>query len=298
MNNIFMDYQQQFFKPWNEYLSKMMNNDSFKNMAEMVPGANYYQKMWKQFNDMMPDPNSFMKIFPYQIPGMDSFGKLYDLWKEFNNSATFTEDFQKKYMDLMSDVINWYLPQNMQGMFGNTVDFMNSCVNYYQQSLSPWMEINQDILSKIAAGDMTAYSDFFEEFEKNFDETFEKYSNMMGMSFNREFNDDMMHAINSFYKAMIASGKLIASITTTATNDMNTMVKKFQADFEADEVPTTFRDFYNTWYKVTGESLETLLSTDKYAELFGDFSDKYFKYVTSMKKIYDCMLEQLPIPRV
>lgn len=341
-NNPFMDYQQQMFKIWQDNMEKAMDNEQFKKMMDMMPGADYYQKTmgsmmpnmqqfwnnmtnnfptmdsywnnmaammpgmqsmnnnwqnyWNQFTGMMPTPEAFANMFPYKIPGMDTFSKLFDMWKDFGNPATFAQDFQEKYMDLMNDVLKGFLPEGVQQSFAKPMEFMNTIVDYYQKSLAPWMQIDEAIMERIAAGDLTAYYDFFQDFEKKYEETFEKYFNMMGLGLNRETNEDYMHAMNAYYKAMIATGELMAVIVNTSAQTLTQISDRLTADLAEGKAPTTFRDFYNVWYSVTEGAFEELLATDQFSKAFGDYSEKYSQYMSAMNKVYERMLSSLPIP--
>ena len=223
-SNPFMDYQEQFFKMWNDSMEKMMDSEPYKaiaknipgadmyaqamesmvpqvenywkTMASSVPGADYWEKMmegmpgvdywkgmmdkmpgmdywtkmmesmpdmtgywksftnlvpgftsyWDNFAKMMPDPSKFVNMAPFKLPGLDSFTKVYDMWKSFGDPNAFAADFQKKYLDVIGDVLKGLLPENMQVFAIKPMDFMNSMVEYYKEFVSPWMEIDPDIM--------------------------------------------------------------------------------------------------------------------------------------------------------
>ena len=343
--NPFVDYQEQMFKIWSENMEKAMDNEQFKNMMNMMPGADFYKKSmesmmpnmetfwknmtsgvpsmdtywksmtsmmpnmgnfwnmmpnmqnyWDQFTGMMPNPEQFMNMFPYKIPGMDVYSKLFEMWKGLGNPANFMQDFQEKYLDLMNDVMKSFLPEGTQQMIGKPMEFMNTLVDYYQKNLTPWMQIDESIMERLAAGDLTAYYDFFKDFEAKYEETFDKYFNMMGLGLNREANEDYMHALNAYYKAMIASGELMAVIVNTSAQTLTQISDRLQADLAEGKVPTTFRDFYSIWYSVTEGAFEELLGTDQFSKAFGEYSDKYAQYMIAMNKVYERMLSSLPIP--
>lgn len=338
-NNPFADYQQQFFKMWNENMSKVPGMEAFKDVyekmmpqaavdywksfASMAPGAEYWNKFagmmptpdnmakffnpmknmmpsmenyWKSFAGMMPDSDSFLKMWPVKLPGMESYAKLFDLWKGLSNPAEFAQDFQEKYLDFMEDLLKNFLPEGAVEFFERPKQLMDTCVNFYKETLAPFMQIDESIMERLASGDVTAYTDFFREFSHNYEQSFEKYFNIMGMGLNREANEDMMHAMNAYIKAMIASGSLMSLLYSTAVQSMQTLVETYQNAVTEGKVFTTFRDFYDLWYKVTDGALLDLFNTDEFAKVFGDFSDKYSKYMIAMNREYERMLAVLPIP--
>ena len=324
----FMDYQQKFFKTWTDNVSKVPGFDAFqkmfpqapqfpqmpdmqsfwkaftpvampnpaeywKNFQSMVPGMENY---WKNFQSMIPAMPDFSTMFPYKIPGMDMYTKFFDLWKGMTNPVTFAQDFQEKYMDLMQDTFRSVMPESFSGMLAKPMDLMDTCVNFYKQALSPWMQVDEELLQRIAKGDMSAYTDFFKQFNEKYEETLEKYFNIAGLGLNRESYEDQMQAVNAYYKAMFAGAELCSVVMNNLSESMKAMYEKFQALIAEGKIPATFREFYDLWYKTTEGGLAKLLDTDEFAKVFDEYSDKYAQYMIAMNKEYERMLSSLPIP--
>jgi class III poly(R)-hydroxyalkanoic acid synthase PhaE subunit len=233
---------------------------------------------------------------PFKIPGMDGFTKVFDFWKSFGDPESTYADLRNKYMDSVADIIKGLFPENMQPFAVKPVDFMNMMVDYYKQYVAPYVEIDADILKRIANGDSKAYVDFFRDYQKKYEESVEKYFNVMGMGLNREADEDYRKAVNAYNKAMISMGELMAVISETAIDSYNQIGDRIQEDLAEGKSLTTFNDFYNVWYSVTEAAFEKLLSTDEFAVVFDDFSDKYAQYMIAQNKVYERMLAVLPIP--
>ena len=279
---------------WKKTMDMMPDfNGYWKTYTDMIPGLTTY---WDNLAKMMPDPSRFMDMAPFKVPGLDSFTKVFDLWKSFGDLDAFTADFQKKYMDTIGDVIRSLFPENMQAFVMKPMDFMDAMVNYYKQFVSPWMEIDPDIMKRLSEGDVHAYVDFFKDYEVKYEESLEKYFTILGMGLNREANEDYMRTMNSWNKAMISMGELMAVITETASDSFQKIGEKVAEDLDAGKSLTTFQDFYKVWYSVTEEAFEKLLATDEFAKVFDDFSDKYSQYMIAQNKVYERMLSALPIP--
>ena len=56
--NPFMDYQEQFFKLWNDNMDKMLESDAYKAMAKNIPGAEAYTKAMES---MVPNVEKYWK---------------------------------------------------------------------------------------------------------------------------------------------------------------------------------------------------------------------------------------------
>lgn len=300
--NPMMDYWKQFAdnmpdmgEYWKSFQNMMPNmQDYWKNFANMLPDMNAY---WDNFAKMMPNADAFKDFAPFlKVPGFEGFTKVFDMWKSFGDPNAMVQDFQDKYMDIIGNVIKSLFPENVQAFVMNPKDFMNMMVEYYKQFVSPWMEIDADIMKRLAEGDPDAYIDFFKDYQAKYAEEIEKYFTVMGMGLNREANEDYMKAMNQWNKAMISMGELMAVITKTAQESFQQIAEKVQADLAEGKSITTFRDFYTVWYSVTEAAYEKLLATDEFAIVFDDFSDRYAQFMIAQNKVYERMLAFLPIP--
>ncbi len=300
-SNPVMDYWKKIadqMPDMSEYIKSFQNvmpnmNDYFKNFTNMIPGMNTY---WDNFAKMMPNPEMFTKMAPFNMPGLDAFTKVFDMWKSFGDPSAMVKDFQDKYMDATADIIKSLFPTNVQPFVARPIDFMNLMVEYYKRFVAPWVEIDADIMERLAQGDPDAYIDFFKDYQKKYEEEMEKYFTIMGMGLNREANEDYMKVLNQWNKAMISMGELMAVITKTGQESFQQIAEKVQADLAEGKTITTFRDFYTVWYSVTEAAYEKLLATDEFAKVFDDFSDRYAQFMIAQNKVYERMLAFLPIP--
>ena len=307
-SNPFMDYQKQFLEMWNARLAYFPGMDIYKKSLENampdvssywktftspIPGLDQY---WKSLAGMMPDMNHFMSAWPYKIPGLDNYTKVFDLWKSMGDPAQFAMDYQEKYMDLIQDLFRGLLPEGAFSYMQRPMDLMNTLVGYYNQNFAPLMEINENTLQRIMAGDLTAYTDFFHEFNEKYEETIGKYYNVMGLGLNRESNEDLMKAMSNYNKAMFATGELMSLVMNTGAESAKKLGEAFQNAVASGKAPTTFRDFYDLWSSTTEKELMKLLETDEFSKTFDYFSDMYSQYISALNKVYERMLASLPIP--
>ena len=294
--------------PW----KSLMENNPWKSMLENNPWmpkapktafnpweafANLMPTMdnnpWKMFGNMMPD---FANPFQYKIPGMEMYKKVFDLWQGMSNPAEFARDFTDKYMDLMQDSLSMLLPDGAMSFIQKPMDLMQTIVGYYQQAMQPWFQIDEDIMKRLASGDVAAYQDFFKQLTEKYNETLDKFFNMEGLGLNREANADLMKAMNTYNKAMFSTGELMALVMNTLNDSMKDFVAKYQSLVADGKAPTTFREFYNLWSGVTEAALTKLLETEQFARAFDDFADKCAQFMIAMNKEYERMLAFLPIP--
>lgn len=330
MSNPFFEQQQQLFKMWNDAItSKIPGMETYQNMYKnMMPDmSKYWSSMpnmteywnnnmpnvaeyWNKVSESITNPqaawNAFFKAFPNNtdftkmwsfnnIPGMEVYTQVFDLWKGIGTPATFVENSQEKAAELMRSILKQFVPAGLP-LFDKSQELMDTCVNFYKSVMSPWMEIDPTILNRIAAGDKRAYRDFFREVNEKYEQTFAKVFNMMGMGANREANEDQMKAMGAYIKVLFSAGELMTLMMDAGKDSMKLLVDRYQANIKEGIMVTTFREFYDLWYKVTEEVLLELLNTEEFSKAFGAFADKYAQYMMASNKVYERMLAPLPIP--
>ncbi len=310
MNNPFWEQQQRLFKLWNGGLEagKFPGMETYQKLYKaMMPGvAEYWDKVaqmapgvgsyWKNLSQGTAGSDAFAKGWAVPIPGMELYTKVFDLWKGLGDPITFAQDYQEKYNDVMQDFFQSVLPTNASQFFAKPYELTQACVNLYKEVFSPWMELDPALMERVAAGDQNAYVDFFKELQSKYDHTFNKVFNMMGMGLNRESNEDYMQAINAYYKMLFACGELVALVSQAGSSGMQALLERYRANLQEGKMITTFREFYNLWYQVNEDILLKLFNTDEFSKAFGEFADKYAKYMIAANKICERLLAPLPIP--
>ena len=272
---------------WTQALNSMPNP-----MEQWTKLAQDPMAFWKN----MPGADAWTKFLPTTVPGMDVYAKMQELWKGLQDPTTFVQTFQDKYTDLMQSAIQGFLPAGMGQLFAQPKQLMDSLVALYRYLFGPWMQIDEGILSRVAAGDTKAYIEFFKQFQDKYSETFQKLFNMMGMGVNREANGDVMHLVDTMFQALYATGELVALINDTWQESGKKLVTSYQNAIAEGKTIATYRDFYNLWFKETEGALEALFDTDEFAKTFGNFADVWCQWTIANNKVIERTLSQLPIP--
>lgn len=279
---------------WKNFQSMMPNaSEQWKKFAEAMPSFN---ESWQNFIGLMPNADAFAGLWPYKIPGMEVYTKIFDMWKDMDDPANFVQNFQKKYMELSQEMLKGFLPDEVAKNMEKPMQLMQTCVDFYENIMSPWMQIDETIMQRIAGGDISAYTPFFKEFGEKYEETFDKLFNMMGMGLNRESNEDQLKAISAYIKAMFATGEMMSLVMNTCSESMTAMLERYQEDLSQGKMISTFREFYDLWYQVTEDMLINLFNTEEFSKAFCDFSEKYSQYMSAMNKLNERALANLPIP--
>ena len=109
-SNPFMDYQEQFFKMWNDSMEKMMDSEAYKTMAKNIPGSELYAKT---LESMVPNVENYWKTLASSMPGMNFFTKSDDkgadpmaAWNDMMSKIP-GMDAWKEMMDKMPGMDFW-----------------------------------------------------------------------------------------------------------------------------------------------------------------------------------------------
>ncbi len=313
MYNPFWEQQQKLFQNFTKNMGMPFPNmfgaentmpnmgDFYKKWMESMTGAqtmpaNPWADFYKTWSSGMANMPGIPGMGAFKMPGMEIYGQLYDFWKGMSNPTEFMANYQEKYSDLMQQYYKSILPEGSMQYFQKPKELMDTCVSFYQNIMSPWMKIDEDILKRISSGDKQAYIEFFKQANAKYEESFGKMFNMMGMGINREQYADEMQAMSAYYKMLLAAGELSALLYNTGTDTMKDVVAKYQQIIQKGEAITSFKEFYKLWYQVNEDALLSLFNTEAFSIAFGNFSDKYAQYMIATNKVIERKLAPLPIP--
>ncbi len=259
-----------------------------------MPG---YEDYMKKFGEMFPQMDNYAKLFEVKVPGLEMYNQLYDFYKGLTNPADFTQNLQDNYNKMFSALIQNVIPnENFAELFKHPQDLIQSCVKFYQNMMSPWMKIDEDLVKRVMDGDVNAAIQFFTEISEKYDATFGKVVKMMNMGINLEVADEQQRAMDAYFKLMFSAGKLAAILSKSNNDSSKTLTETYQKMIKAGQEVTTFKEFYDLWYNTNEKAMEDLFATETFSKAFADFTDKYFKYMAASNAVLERNLAKLPIP--
>ena len=136
-SNPFMDYQQQFFKMWEDNMGKMLDSDAYKAMMKNVPGADAYAKAMES---MIPNVENYWKNMASAMPQMPGM----DFWSSSVNNMMGANPFMDYWKNMAGK-----LP-DMTAFWTNPQGVMPSLIDYWKSTTSaiPGMDKWWDSFSK------------------------------------------------------------------------------------------------------------------------------------------------------
>lgn len=305
-NNLFEE-QQKYFNNLAEnvkdFSDKMFKNFPFSNFPAQAqefykPYTDSFEKMMNMYKKNIPAPMAgTLQLYTDKIPGMEIYKKMMGMFQDMvKNPNDIMNTFMPKYNELISDVLKNFIPESGMKFLVKPTELMEQSLDYYTKYMSPWMNIDNELLSRVYYGDSKAYIEFFRTINEKYDETFGKVFNIMGFGLNRENYEEQMQLYSGYNKLMFASAELMAMVTDTLQDAAKDMFKKYNELLESGEEIKSFKDFYKIWFKSNEDTMLKLFNTDEFSKVFGAFADQTAKYMMLQNQAYEKVLAGLPIP--
>lgn len=286
-----------FMPDWSQmqsfYNGMMPNWNQMNNaFAGMMPN---WGQMANSFAGMVPNFESMQALFN-SVPGFDIYQKVFEFWKGIQNPEDFVKNFGARYMDFMQELLKTTLPYGMNQFMTDPRQLMDSCVTFYRTIMSPWMDVDEELIERVLQGDPKAYVEFFHEINDKYDETFGKLFNMEGLGINREADEARLHAVNTYYKTMFAAAELLSVVQNGFYDGMKKLIARYKGAMEEGKEITTFREFYDLWFNVNEDTLLDLFNTDEFSKAFANFADMNSQFIIARNAVLEKYLSELPIP--
>lgn len=328
-NNIFaqgMNMQKNMMDMWSKTYDNLMSMTKnyvggsdempvnvFKDSADAY--ANFMGSWSEQFKQyQLPQASTFFNFKDQQdllqklFTSQSVYQDLFSFWKELSEQAPYdspekiqelTEKWQEKYVDITKTFFIPMLPENLKVVMDHSTDLVQEFAKFNNGLFQPWVENAEelkDILARAAKGDKEAISEFFKSINDSYDQSFGKIFNIPGLGLNRESFEQQMQSYDSYVKYMISFNELYSLIYKVSVETMEKLVKQYQDMYKEGTVPTTFKEFYDIWWKTNENAFVDLFSTAEFSKVFGKFSEKFCDFKIKSDKLIEMQLKALPLP--
>ena len=210
---------------------------------------------------------------------------------------------QKKMLELWESNFKTF-----DGMFpkleveGGFFDFLTKpqqVIDYCKdvcQKICPRIEMDEEFIDKLSEGNMDDYVDFFTQAQEQYEETLGKLVNKMNLGINLEAMDEQQKAMDAYCRLIFSTGKLAAMMAKNNIDSGKNIMENYNKMVKEGKSISKFTEYYDLWYSTNEKNLIALFSTESFSKAFGDFSDKYFKYISANNAVLERYLSKLPIP--
>ena len=299
MKAMYGDAQENAKKMYEEMQAKVKEmyeemQEKAKAMYGEVPS---YEEYMKKFTEMFPMMDDYAKLFEVKVPGLEMYNQLFDFYKGVMNPEDFAKNLQENYNKMMTSFIQNAIPNaDVAELFKHPQHLTEQCVQFYQNMMRPWMQLDEELVKNVLNGDADAAIKFFSEIGDRYEATFGKVVKMMNLGINMEAANEQQAAMDAYYKMMFSAGKLSAIMTKSNNANVQTLTETYKNMMKEGQKVSTFREFYDLWYNTSEKAMEDLFATAEFSKAFADFTDKYFLYLTASNKVVERNLSSLPIP--
>lgn len=328
-NNIFaqgMNMQKSMMDMWSQTYDNLMSMSKnymggsgelpvnvFKDSADAYANLmNSWREQFKQYQ--LPQADNYFNFQNQQeviqklFASQSVYQDLFSFWKELAEKAPydspekvkeFVDQWQEKYVDITKNIFIPMLPENLKAVANHSTDLAQEYANFSNGLLQPWIdnaEELKDIMARAMKGDKNAISEFFKSINNSYDQSFGKIFNISGLGLNRESFEQQMQSYDSYVKYMISFNELYSLIYKVSVEAMEKIVKQYENMYNEGKVPTTFKEFYEIWWKTNENAFTSLFSTAEFSKLFGAFSEKFCDFKIKSDRLIEMQLKALPIP--
>ena len=299
MKAMYGDAQENAKKMYDEMQAKVKEmyeemQEKAKAMYGEVPS---YEEYMKKFTEMFPMMDDYAKLFEVKVPGLEMYNQLFDFYKGVMNPEDFAKNLQENYNKMMTSFIQNAIPNaDVAELFKHPQHLTEQCVQFYQNMMRPWMQLDEELVKNVLNGDADAAIKFFTEIGDRYEATFGKVVKMMNLGINMEAANEQQAAMDAYYKMMFSAGKLSSIMTKSNNANVQTLTETYKNMMKEGQKVSTFKEFYDLWYNTSEKAMEDLFATAEFSKAFADFTDKYFLYLAASNKVVERNLSSLPIP--
>lgn len=328
-NNIFaqgMNMQKSMMDMWSKTYGNLMsmgknymggNGEVPVNVLKDSADAytNFMNSWGEQFKQyQLPQAQNFLNLQGQQefiqklFTSQSVYQDLFSFWRELAENAPydtpekmkeFMDKWQEKYVDITKNIFIPMLPESFKSVAEHSTDLMEEYARFNNGLLQPWVdnaEELKDIMARAMKGDKEAISEFFKSLNNSYDQSFGKIFNIAGLGLNRESFEQQMQSYDSYVKYMISFNELYSMVYKVSVEAMEKIIKQYEDMYNEGKVPTTFKEFYEIWWKTNENAFITLFSTSEFSKLFGEFSEKFCDFKIKSDRLIEMQLKALPLP--
>lgn len=280
-----MDSTQQVMQTWadlsNQFLQDQMKTmqNPMENMdlhAKMVAGRNVYNTMAEEYAKLISSMGE-AAAEPYK--NMDAM--------------------RKQYAGLFAESILNNLPGPFKDMASRQLDMYKSGSGLQQNLFQPWIaEANdlQRLLILAGSGNTKAAAELLQEWQSLFSQTFGRALNLPVFSMNSADMKDMMNVLDAYISFLNSYSQFMLVIIEEGEKTFVDLMEDFQEMVKNDELPATFKGFYDYWVKTNEKAYKKLFATDSFAELMNHTLDHFIRFKKGYDQLINNFLKLLPLP--
>ncbi len=289
-------WAQNFYRNWTQQLQEMATRmlpgtsgigpDTF---VKMYQSADTYTKFFSFWIELY---RKFMESIPQQWQGEWKPERFEEFWKAW----------VEQYRQLVDNVFAAAVPEPLRWIthvYTGEVPLLAADLLF--KLWSPWTEFGAETLARPpvptdAGTGMSSIIEFYDRWRKAYEASLGKLLRAPGLGYFRESYEKLMGGIDSLVEFNIVLADFNGALYQAGVAAMQKLLEKLGESMAAGEYPSTFREFYEQWWKTNEDIYEDLFRTEEFGKLLGQIVHRGMQFRKAYHEFLEEVVKQLDLP--
>ncbi len=289
-------WTQDAIRNWTEYVQDMATRmmpgtsgigpDTF---LRMYQSADAYTKFFTFWIDLY---RKFMEAIPQQWQGEWKPERFEEFWRAW----------VEQYRQLVDTVFAAAVPEPLRWIthiYTGEVPLLTA--DLLIKFWSPWMEFGAETLARppipAKPGEgMEQIIEFYDRWRNAYEASMGKLLRTPGLGYFRESYEKLMAGIDSLVEFNIVLADFNGALYQAGIAAMQKLLEKLGEGMAAGEYPSTFREFYDQWWKTNEDIYEELFRTEEFGKLLGQIVQRGMQFRKAYHEFMEEAVKQMDLP--
>lgn len=260
------------------------------------------------YTPLVPDPVA-RNMLDRITRSSNLYTSLASFWEDFLNDGTAGEKesnaaaslrkWQEKYFTILTEYFTFGLPEGLADIIKKSGEI----AVIYQQNVvdlfKPWIASSPDLQEEFfhaLSGDRDASLVFLKNWQKAYQQSYGKLFHIPGIGPAGNLAGKMLVSFDSYVQYVSSLNDFFAGIYKTGFDAMEGLSKKMDELRAQSKAPSSFREFYDLWWRNNEETYLQLFKTESFGRMFSEMVDAGARLKKRLDDIMTSVVSLWPIP--
>lgn len=260
------------------------------------------------YTPLVPDPvvrNMLDRI----TRSSNLYTSLASFWEDFfndgaagekeSNAAASLRKWQENYFTILTEYFTFGLPEGLADIIKKSGEI----AVIYQQNMvdlfKPWIASSPDLQEEFfhaLSGDRDASLVFLKNWQQAYQQSYGKLFHIPGIGPAGNLAGKMLVSFDSYVQYVSSLNDFLAGIYKTGFDAMEGLLKKMDELRAQSKAPSSFREFYDLWWRNNEETYLQLFKTESFGRMFSEMVDAGARLKKRLDDIMTSVVSLWPIP--
>ncbi|MDA8335880.1 MAG: hypothetical protein M0Z41_13015 [Peptococcaceae bacterium] len=260
------------------------------------------------YTPLVPDPVA-RNMLDRITRSSNLYTSLASFWEDFlndgaagekeSNAAASLRKWQEKYFTILTEYFTFGLPEGLADIIKKSGEI----AVIYQQNVvdlfKPWIASSPDLQEEFfhaLSGDRDASLVFLKNWQKAYQQSYGKLFHIPGIGPAGNLAGKMLVSFESYVQYVSSLNDFLAGIYKTGFDAMEGLLKKMDELRAQSKAPSSFREFYDLWWRNNEETYLQLFKTESFGRMFSEMVDAGARLKKRLDDIMTSVVSLWPIP--